>query len=211
MKSKSDRLDAAYSSDDPESMKALYRQWADTYDAEFASASDYQPAKLVADAYVHGGGVGPVLDVGCGTGLVAENLPGDFIVDGLDYSPEMLQVARRKALYRKLICADLNAALDLPSNAYSGFVSAGTFTIGHVGPGVISSILRHVKPGGHCVVSGNLVHFAQAGFASVMDRLREQGEISEPTLTQHKIYGRADGAPAGHADDKGFLLEFKRA
>lgn len=210
VKRKSDRLDAAYSSGDPESMKALYRQWADTYDADFASASDYQPAKLVAEAYVRAGGAGPLLDVGCGTGLVAERLPKGLIVDGVDYSPEMLAVARRKTLYRSLICADLNAPMRLALNSYSGFVSAGTFTIGHVGPSVISSLLRLVQTGGQCVVSGNVVHYEETGFSSVMDQLLVQGEISQPALTHHRIYGRAEGAPAGHADDVGFLLEFRR-
>jgi len=122
----------------------------------------------------------------------------------------MLAVAKRKRIYQELIQADLNAALDMPHNRYAGFVSAGTFTIGHVGPQAIGLILPLVKSGGHCVISGNVLHYADANFAQVLDDLIVAGQIFRPKLSHHKIYGNAAGAPTGHADDEGFLLTFQR-
>jgi predicted TPR repeat methyltransferase len=209
-KSDAARLDAAYSASDPDANKSLYRNWAETYDQEFAAESAYQPAKLVARAYLDAGGDWPVLDVGCGTGLVAENLPRSAVVDGLDFSPEMLAVAARKKIYRSLFEADLNAELPFQDCGYAGFVSAGTFTIGHVGPKAIAPILRLVRSGGLCVLSGNVVHFGEAGFESFLDTLMRQGQISQPEISFHTIYANPAGAPDGHANDRGFLLALRR-
>jgi predicted TPR repeat methyltransferase len=58
-----------------------------------------------------------VIDIGCGTGLAGQALTGHgfTIIDGLDYSAEMLKVAAGHGIYRKLIEADLTKSLDLKS------------------------------------------------------------------------------------------------
>ena len=58
-------------------------------------------------------------------------------VDELGISPEMLAKAARKGIYRKLLVTDLTTDLPVASGFYSGLVSSGTFTIGHVGPEVL--------------------------------------------------------------------------
>lgn len=51
-----------------------------------------------------------VLDLGCGTGLLAEALQGKAgEIDGVDLSPGMLEVARAKNLYHALHIADVTA------------------------------------------------------------------------------------------------------
>jgi predicted TPR repeat methyltransferase len=50
----------------------------------------------------------PALDLGCGTGLVADALEGRFSsIDGIDLSPAMVDRARRRKLYRELAVGDL--------------------------------------------------------------------------------------------------------
>lgn len=95
-------------------------------------------------------GAGPVLDLGAGTGLVAERLAARGIgpVDGVDISPEMLARARAKGCYRALHEGDATSGLDLPAAGCAGLVSAGTFTLGHLGPEVLPGLLRHVRRGG---------------------------------------------------------------
>lgn len=74
---------------------------ADIYDARFVPALFRQWGPVVAQAARAGSGQ-RVLDVGCGTGALTEALCarvgiGGEVV-GLDANPEMLEVARRKAL-----------------------------------------------------------------------------------------------------------------
>jgi predicted TPR repeat methyltransferase len=50
----------------------------------------------------------PALDIGCGTGLVAEALEGlASPIDGIDLSPGMVERARRRGRYRTLAAGDL--------------------------------------------------------------------------------------------------------
>lgn len=60
-----------------------------------------------------GGRIGPVLDLGCGTGLVGLAI-GDMVqgaVTGVDVSTRMLDQARIKDVYTALIEADIQTAL----------------------------------------------------------------------------------------------------
>ena len=123
-------LDTAYALDSPEDNLRLYRNWAETYDADFVAGTGFRFPRLVAEAYLIHGGAWPCLDVGCGTGAVAECLPRGAVIDGLDLSPEMLAVAGEKGLYRQLVEANLKHTLPLPDAAYQGVVSSGTFTMG---------------------------------------------------------------------------------
>ena len=71
-----------------------YDQWADVYDSVYSYVTEDIPF-YVGEALEAGG---PVLELGCGTGRVSIPI-ADAGVDvvGLDSSPEMLGVARRKA------------------------------------------------------------------------------------------------------------------
>ena len=71
-----------------------YDRWADVYDSVYSYVTEDIPF-YVGEALEAGG---PVLELGCGTGRVSIPM-ADAGVDvvGLDSSPEMLEVARRKA------------------------------------------------------------------------------------------------------------------
>ena len=66
-------LKGAYALDKPDDHRDFYREFAAHYDRSFAGALGYIYPVAIADAI---GAArladGPVLDVGCGTGLVAE-------------------------------------------------------------------------------------------------------------------------------------------
>lgn len=70
-------LKGAYSLKTPEDSVALYWEWASSYDDGFAATHGYVVPGRVAEIFREEGGTGPVLDIGAGTGLVAEAL-GDI-------------------------------------------------------------------------------------------------------------------------------------
>ncbi len=63
-------LNDAYSVSGPEENRELYARWASTYEESFIAAEGYRYHQRVAAIYSETGGVGPVLDIGCGTGVV---------------------------------------------------------------------------------------------------------------------------------------------
>ena len=142
-------LHAAFALQSPEDCLRLYRDWAASYDAGFAAGMEYRLPAHVAGAFLAAGGAGPVLDVGAGTGLLVEALRSlgfSGPVDGIDLSPEMLDRARDKGIYRALVQADVTQPLPM-AGGYRGVVSSGTFTHDHVGPQALGPMLAVAATG----------------------------------------------------------------
>lgn len=196
-------LDAAYALKTPDDSRRLYAGWARSYDEDFARKTGYRLPEAVAAAYAAAGRGGPVLDVGAGTGLVGERLAARGIgpVDALDISPEMLARAEVKGVYRALHVGDVTAGCGLPDGTYAGIVSAGTFTLGHLGPGALPELLRLARPGAAFALSVNAVHFGAAGFGAAFAALGVPGL----RLDEVPIYGAGgDGA------DRAFIATFRK-
>lgn len=207
MDQKKTGLSDAYALSSPEDNRKLYADWAGSYDSDFAAEMDYQFPAHVADAFVAAGGQGPVLDVGAGTGLVAKALLKHQIdpIDATDISPEMLEIARAKGHYRDLFVSDITSPTDVPDGTYSGVISAGTFTHGHVGPEAFDELIRITRPGGQLAIAINAAHFDKAGFSGKLENLC--GKITGLELLPVQIYG--DNAKGNHAADKGLIALFR--
>lgn len=190
-------LDDSFAIKTPEDAARLYRAWAPTFDRGFADRLGYRLPELVAEAFVKAGGLGPVLDVGAGTGLVGERLGafGAGPLDGIDLSPEMLAEARRKEVYRRLIQADLSLPLDLADAAYGGVVSSGIFTHGHLGPQVFDELLRVAAPGAVFALSVNAGVYVERGFQARFAGMAAR--ISGFSIHEAPIYDRPDPRHAG--------------
>lgn len=203
-------LEAAYSLETPEDNRRLYHDWAQSYDQDFARASGYRLPRCVARAYLAAQGGWPALDAGCGTGLVADHLPGDAVVDGIDISPEMLARARRRGRYRALHAADLTQPLLLDNGAYAGLLSAGTFTHGHVGPAALPELVRVLRPGAVAALACNAAFYRSAGFGDAFARLVAAEAITEPALSEEPIYADGADAPEGHEGDTALIVTLTR-
>jgi predicted TPR repeat methyltransferase len=202
-------LQAAYALKTPDDSKRLYGEWAGDYDADFAAREDYQLHIHTARAFVAAGGQGPVLDVGAGTGLCGSVLAGLGVgpIDATDISAEMLQQAMRKDIYRDAIEADLNQGIPAASENYSGIVSSGTFTTGHVGPNVIDELLRVARHGAQFAISINAKHFVKSGFKDKFQVLA-QNRIQNLMFSEVPIYG--DLATGDHKDDVAKIAIFEK-
>lgn len=130
--------------------RAFYRNGSGHYDRLIRGLFGYCAHDHVAHSYARlaDPGAGPILDIGCGTGLCGEALAGlvDAEVDGTDLAAEMLVLARAKGLYRGLFAADITRPLPVPDGAYGGAVCAGVFTEGHVGEAALAPVLAALRP-----------------------------------------------------------------
>jgi predicted TPR repeat methyltransferase len=129
-----------------------YKGWAADYDDDTVGQFGYV-AHRVSAAALHANLDdlnACILDAGCGTGLVGEELAqkGYTRMDALDFSREMLAEAERKQLYQRYIHADLSAPLSMSDDSYDAVVCAGTFTYGHVKASAFDELARVTRPGG---------------------------------------------------------------
>ncbi|MBT3142104.1 methyltransferase [Phaeobacter gallaeciensis] len=203
-------LNAAYGLKSSDDNKQLYAEWAGDYDDSFATREDYQLPAHTARAFVGAGGQGPVLDVGAGTGLCGGVLAGFGVgpIDAIDISAEMLDQAMRKDIYRDAIEADLNAGIPVPRESYSGVVSSGTFTHGHVGPDALNALLRVARHGAQFAISINASHFETMGFDAVLKGF-EAERIHNLVLNKVRIYG--DLAIGPNKDDQAIIALFEKS
>ncbi len=202
-------LDYAYEINGPKEAEARYDAWSETYDEEFAEAWGYIAPREIAGIFreLAGEGHTPVLDIGAGTGLLAENLPGTEI-DGIDISVKMLAKAGEKGLYRHKIEADLTRTLPMADDSYGGFISCGCFTHGHVGPEVFPELLRVARPGAIFVLGTIAPVFDGTGIGSALALHQAADRIGPLTFREIPIY---DGADHPHKDDRGLVMIFEAA
>lgn len=200
-------LKAAYAVKSPGDNRALYAKWAATYE-QFLDDHRYIYARQVAEMFAERSpaeGV-PVLDAGCGTGRLGWELSrlGISPVDGIDISPEMLAKAGTMTgpdgapSYRRLMEADLTGSIDLGTGSYSGLVSSGVFTHGHLGPGALAELLRVVRPGAVGVIGVNASLFESNGFKDRFEHYAAGGVIDDLEAPLLKVYEDADDSNANH-------------
>ncbi len=143
---------ATYEAETPDELNEAYSQWACDYDRDTCQVMGYVGPRMAArilDDHLDSKKA-RVLDAGCGTGLVGEalNAMGYENVEAMDYSPDMLQEAERKAVYNNVFHADMNQRLNLTSDLYDATICVGTFTYAHVGPEAFDELVRVTRPGG---------------------------------------------------------------
>ena len=169
-----EELGDVYGAKSPEASRAIYDRWSASYDADNLSRGFRLPflgAGLLA-SYL-GRTHDPILDAGCGTGLVGESLMlmGYAHVFGCDLSPEMMALAQGTGAYSGFDQADMGAGLPYKDNHFAGFTCLGSFGPGHAPPSTLTHLARVTRPGGHGVF--NLIEetFHEQGFPPVMDQL----------------------------------------
>ncbi len=202
-------VDRAYSLASPADNKKLYEKWAATYDEDFVDKEGYVAHRKVAALFAKKFVAGPVLDVGCGTGVVGLQLRkyGVAHIVGIDISEQMLTVAASKktsdgtVVYKTLIAAHLTQPLDLPNDFFNGIISAGTFTHGHLGPEPLDELWRVAAPDSQCVLGINATHFDSMRFKEKLDSDVRKGLISSPKRLETNIYATSVKR-SRHADDK---------
>lgn len=188
-------LRRAYGLSSDAQSRALYRDWAETYDQTMLEGLHYQSPRLVAErlAALLAEPAAAVLDIGCGTGLAGRELAarGYTAVDGIDISHEMMAVARKHGGYRELVCADLNARLPLADGVYQGAICCGTFTSGHVRANCLDEIMRVLAAGAPFAFTVKLEVWESFGFKDKLAQLESAGAIAIVALDAGCLYANS--------------------
>ncbi len=149
----------------------VYRDWAKKYDYDndhvLGTVSQPKSVNLLTTRLKDKNA--EIIDVGCGTGLVGENLKAkNFIYfDGIDISEDMLEIAKSRG-YRNLLLGSLNNRLPILDNAYDTAMCVGVFTHGHVSSEGFNELCRIVKPGGYICFTINEGVFEKYGFKEMI-------------------------------------------
>jgi predicted TPR repeat methyltransferase len=173
-----EHLARVYAAQDPEALAAAYAGWAGGYDRETLSLGYCLPFAVAAWMARHvEPGAGPVLDVGCGTGLSGPLLAalGYRRLEGMDFSDEMLRLASARGAYDALTRATLGERLPWPDAHFAAAFSAGVFTEGHAPAEAFREIARIVRPGGRVIATVRTSVLEPGGFRAVFAEMAHEG------------------------------------
>nr|XP_056721333.1 methyltransferase-like protein 27 [Euleptes europaea] len=194
------RVSGVHRGTDPEQQLRFYDGWAPEYEQD-VTILHYQAPRLAASCLASAI-QGPladalVLDVACGTGLVAQELQakGFCRFHGLDGSQGMLESARRKGLYQELKqCVLGQEALPASSGFYDAVLIVGALSEGQVPTSVVPELLRVAKPGGFlCLTTrsnrSNLRYKSQ--MQQLLDDLEQRGLWEKVKVQEVERWERA--------------------
>jgi SAM-dependent methyltransferase len=136
-----------------------------------------------------------VLDLACGTGRIGAWLRrrGAAVIDGVDITAEMLEVARRKEVYRTLHLADVTHTR-LPAATYDLCVqSLADEHLPDLQP-LYCEVARLTTPGGSFVIIGFHPQFLMAGMPTHFNRAS-----GESVTIRSYVHLLSDHVKAAHA------------
>lgn len=141
-------------------VRTVFDGYADRFDAHLIGLGYRIPGVLHGLLRAHlplesGRTIGPVLDLGCGTGLVAVALVGLPLrpLIGVDLSPKMLEQAAAKRLYDELHESDVTAFLTADARRWRLVLAADVFCYsGDLEP-ILQAVFDRLERGGLLVFS----------------------------------------------------------
>lgn len=145
---------------DLDAVTRTYRRWAPVYDRTFGIVTRMGRQRAVAEV---NRGQGRVLEVGVGTGLSLPGYAPHLEVTGIDYSDDMLAIARervaREGLTQVRELRQMDARrLDFPDAHFDWVVAMYLVSVVPDPETVIAEISRVCKPGGQVIIVN---HFAR--------------------------------------------------
>ncbi len=142
----------------PQETRAHYEKWADSYDSEVGEHGYATPGRVAEALWSKmPEAQTPILDYGCGTGLsgVALSKVGFEVIDGLDPTPQMLEGALAKGVYRNLSTFEIEDPDPLQQGAYKAITAIGVIGVGAAPPETFDLLMNALPKGGLLAFSFN--------------------------------------------------------
>ncbi|XP_078614383.1 methyltransferase-like protein 27 [Branchiostoma floridae x Branchiostoma japonicum] len=196
----------------PEGVRKNYDDWATSYDQVYAEL-DYKAPQFCAETLTETFAAADrsqirILDVAAGTGLVGEELHkmGFTNMDAVDCSQKMLDEAKVKNIYGRLICDFVGPEqLDMKNDTYDAIVCCGGFATGLLKEDCFPELIRVVKPGGIiCIIMREL-------FLHTLEAYKDKLEPAMARLQQEGLWERAsrDVIPDFYPNKSGVRIVFR--
>jgi predicted TPR repeat methyltransferase len=168
--------------------RELYASWASTYDNEVQKNGYVTPervAKALKDIVTNQSEV--ILDYGCGTGLSGSALQavGFTNIDGLDVSQEMVTLAEKKSIYKKLTVFDPSTKIPVHADQYKIITAIGVIGAGAAPLEVFDNLFSLLPPSGLFGFSFNDHTLSDPNYEGKVNQCLSSGQA----IILHKSYG----------------------
>ena len=168
--------------------RELYASWASTYDNEVQKNGYVTPervAKALKDIVTNQSEV--ILDYGCGTGLSGSALQavGFTNIDGLDVSQEMVTLAEKKSIYKRLTVFDPSTKIPVHADQYKIITAIGVIGAGAAPLEVFDNLFSLLPPSGLFAFSFNDHTLSDPNYEEKVNQCLSSGQA----IILHKSYG----------------------
>lgn len=178
----------------------FYDSWAENYDQDLTTLEYSAPCVAANRISSHFSGdreAAVVLDVACGTGLMARQMKrhgfGNFV--GVDGSERMIDVARQSDLYQDLkMCMLGEEQLPVQWGLFDVVVIVGALSVGQVPVSVVRDLYKSTKSGGYiCLTTrGNQDNLDfKAALEQELKQMEGEGLWSRVEVTEIEKWERA--------------------
>ena len=179
-KRESTYLERVYSAKNNQELEEGYDDWGPEYDATTHDESFgfVGPQTLIGYVVEFIPKDARILDAGAGTGQMGQFLlkAGYQNLVAMDLSKGMLEVARKKNIYRERHQMILGESLDFATDSFDAVVSCAVFSVGHAPASAFDELVRITKPGGYLAISINLAVYEDKGFRTKQEALESAGK-----------------------------------
>ena len=187
-----DTIHESHNVRDKESLKEYYSKWSTTYDSDVKSCK-YNGPETIKDILIRNFNIygAHILDVGCGTGLLADYLDKEkyqIVVDGIDISKEMIDIAKNRNYYDNLEVVDVFEINKQQLRKYDYIISVGMFTHSHVGPNAIDDILNFLEKGGVFIFTVRNSYAEKTDFYNYILDLVKKDKIKKCVTIENQNY-----------------------
>ncbi len=166
-------LDKTYSAKNVDDLAEAYDGWAESYDSENYF---YIPPIIITGLicrYLKTSDL--ILDAGVGTGMLGKLL---MTLDyknlfGIDLSEGMLNIARKREVYKELRKMVLGNRLEFENDMFDAVISVGTFTENNAPADSFDELVRIVRPDGFVIFSTRVD--IDLGFQVKQDEIEQSG------------------------------------
>jgi SAM-dependent methyltransferase len=187
------------------SVQKGYGEWVKTYES---SVEDEMDVRLLEGfSTVAWSQMGTVLDLACGTGRIGAWLRGKNVgmIDGVDFTAEMLAVAAEKGIYRQLVLGDI-CRVPLAGEQYDLCIeSLACEHLADVGP-LYREAARLLNDGGKFVIVGYHPHFLMRGLITHFHRAQDDAAVGIESyvhlLSDHVKAGLGAGLTLMEMDER---------
>ena len=175
-------FDRAYGTTEQGEVQDLYEDWAATYDDDVIENGYETPGRCAAAlAEFLSPPDTPIFDFACGTGLSGAALAslGFTVIDGVDISEAMLEVARKRGIYRDLRQTEPEDPPGLTPGQYGAIAAMGALSPGAAPAHYLDWLLDGLAPGGLMVMSYNDHTLSDASYTGALAKALEAGTVRQ--------------------------------
>ncbi|MEM7719000.1 MAG: methyltransferase domain-containing protein [Pseudomonadota bacterium] len=163
-----------------EDTRQIYADWATNYDKDVADWGYATPGRIAMALRVSGANTEKgVLDYGCGTGLcgMALRTVGFDVIDGTDISPEMLEQAQAREVYRALWLGEPGSLGHIAPGDYSAVSACGVVSLGAAPPETLDMLVKALAPGNLLAFSYNEATLDDVRYTDRLDMVTSLSDI----------------------------------